>query len=117
MGVLFKLGGYWMDLHKRPVKNSAVVRQMACSERGRLLKAYAGASAELSGIVAELARSAKSAKSSFDQAWCACEEARSRCEQIQHRIYEHVQGHRCALDIAAGPRAGIPQPRSRASRL
>ncbi|SRR5712692_1968651 len=92
-----------MRAHKCTPGNPGKVRQMPCSERARLLRVYAGASARLSDTVAELARSALSAKLGFEGAWYACEEARSRCDQIQHLIYKHVQDHHCALEIAEGP--------------
>src|SRR4051812_25957786 len=92
-----------MGVHRSPGKHSAEVRQMSCPERARLLQAYAEASVALAKMVAALARSALSNRPSFDGAWLGCEEARSRCEEIQHRIYEHVQKHGCALKIAGAP--------------
>ena len=89
-----------MGVHKSLGKRSAEVRKMSCPERARLLHEYAEASVALSAMVAELARSAVARNPGFDGAWRACEQARTRCEKIQHCIYEHVQAHGCALRIA-----------------
>ena len=106
-----------MRVHGLRPKDPGKVRQIPCSERVRLLRAYAGASAKLSDLVAALARSAHSTKLSFDAAWCACEEARSVCGQIQGLMYQHLQDHHCALEIAREPLAKSEAATTRASRL
>ena len=92
-----------MGLHKSPRSNGTAVHQMACPERARLLRDYAGASGELADIVAEVVRCAQSGNRAFEFAWDTCEIARSRCHEIQKRIYEHVRVHGCALRIANLP--------------
>jgi hypothetical protein len=96
-----------MTIHNGPHIEAADVRQMPCPERTRLLQAYAGASGELADLVADVARSAHSADRAFEKAWSACEVARSKCHQVQQRIYEHVRAHGCALEIA---RSGASRP-------
>jgi len=105
-----------MHVHGLPPKDPGKVRQIPCSERVRLLRAYADASARLSDLVAALARSALSMKLSFDGAWCACEEARSVCGRIQGLIYQHLQDHHCALEIAREPLPKSASATTRASR-
>src|SRR3954470_24710038 len=108
--------GFEMNVRPRGRK-IAEVRQMSCPERARLLKAYASGSAELARVIAALATAAYAGEPGFDRAWSRCEEVRSRCEQIQRDIYEHVQDHSCALDIGASPRTQNGPDSSPASRL
>jgi hypothetical protein len=89
-----------MRIHRSPGTNSSKVPRMTCTERARLLKGYARASTELADLVADLAQCSQAAQDGFEQAWRACEEARFRCHQLHLGLYEHVQGHRCALEIA-----------------
>ena len=79
--------------------------RMSCSERGRLLKLYSQATAQLSIMVSALAEHAAGYEdAAFDRAWEHCEEARYLCSQIQEQLYAHVREHRCALDISRAGR-------------
>jgi hypothetical protein len=77
--------------------------RMKCPEYRRLLTLYADATGELWEITAALADIASSYESdAFSRAWEQCEGARKLCADIRRQMYEHLERHRCALNVGTG---------------
>ena len=77
--------------------------RMKCPEYRRLLTLYAQATEELWGLTSTLTQVATSYENdAFTRAWEQCEIARRLCADIRRQMYEHLEGHHCALNLHPG---------------
>jgi hypothetical protein len=77
-----------------------MIQQMQCCEQRRLLTLYAEATNKLSAMTSALANAAVSyERDAFDRAWEKCEAARRLCGDIRCLMYEHIDEHRCGLQL------------------
>jgi hypothetical protein len=89
-----------MNLTERSHPKAKVIVRMPCSALPKLIKQYRFATARLFDCVEQLSPVAYLDDGTFERGWSACEEARAHCVQIQDRIYQHLQEHRCALEVS-----------------
>src|SRR5436190_20583609 len=77
--------------------------RMKCPEHRRLLTLYADATGDLWELTSMLADAASSYESdAFARAWEQCEGARQLCGDIRQQMYDHLERHRCALNLSPG---------------